>query len=493
MSNNRTFFKNAKEGQMTLKDIFSDVTRKHTPEESARVFIAGTALTTPDESEMLAGWQKPFLFARFFLFFLVGMVLCLVLGELSPGGTDALMASIAIMVPMTTLLLAYEMNIPRSISLMETLKIVAIGGLLSLIFTLLLRRAGVPVKDASWAPIVEEPAKLMVIYLLLKKKNYKYILEGVLLGMAVGTGFAIVETLNYIMSSARDGMIISMTTLLLEWANKGGADAAVQQLISVVNNQLDALNQLLLADGAASGMNTAISRSINGIVGHGVYAALYGGGLMMAKQAEPVKLSHLLHKDFIRFFAASCLIHYLNNSRFSGTEYFPWIIEGTFRSWSLVKTALGAIFLLPLLKAGVNQVVEATIAHHGGRVTRAVNQEAAVLHQNVGGGSSQGPSGRIEFLSGPLAGQSFPIQAGQKVTIGRAPTCTIPVSGVSHVSGTHCAIAVNGSMIIVTDLGSTNGTYVGNQRLAPQKATPVPDGGTVYLGNQNCAIRVSVR
>ena len=67
MSNNRTFFKQVKEGHLTLKDIFSDVKRKHTPEESARVFIAGTALTTPDESEMLAGWQKPFLFARFFL------------------------------------------------------------------------------------------------------------------------------------------------------------------------------------------------------------------------------------------------------------------------------------------------------------------------------------------------------------------------------------------------------------------------------------------
>ena len=33
-SNNKSFFKNAKEGQMSLGDIFSDVTRKHTKEEA---------------------------------------------------------------------------------------------------------------------------------------------------------------------------------------------------------------------------------------------------------------------------------------------------------------------------------------------------------------------------------------------------------------------------------------------------------------------------
>lgn len=490
MSNNRTFFKNAKEGNMTLKDIFSDVRRKHTPEESARVFIAGTALTTPDESEMLAGWQKPFLFARFFVIVALCMVLSIALSYFSPGGTDALLVGMALMVPMTTLLLAFEMNIPRTISLMEVLKIVAVGGLMSLIFTMLLMFMGIEIQDAAWAPLVEEPGKLIVIYLLLKRKNYKYTLEGVLLGMAVGTGFAIIETMNYILNATREGMILAMAELILNWANNGGASAAVNQLVDVVNKQMSALHYQLLDAGAAHGMNTAILRSFNGVVGHGVYAALYGGGLVMAKGAEPVKPSHLLRKDFIRYFAAAFLIHYLNNS--SIKNFFPWIIEGKVMSWSLVKIALGAFFLLPLLKAGVNQVVEITISHYGGRVTRAVNHEAAAPVVD-NGPVSYGVSGRIEFLSGPLAGQSFPLKAGQKLTLGRAPTCSIPISGASSVSGTHCAVTLNGSMILVTDLGSTNGTYVGSQRLAPQKSTPVPDGGTVYLANQNCAFRVSTR
>ena len=67
MSGNKTFFKKAGKGQMSFGEIFSDVMKKHSSKDIDRLFISGTELTTPRESEMLAGWQKPFLFARFFL------------------------------------------------------------------------------------------------------------------------------------------------------------------------------------------------------------------------------------------------------------------------------------------------------------------------------------------------------------------------------------------------------------------------------------------
>ena len=48
MANNRTFFKNVRAGRMSFRDIFSDVTKKHTPEENARVLIAGTPLRSEE-------------------------------------------------------------------------------------------------------------------------------------------------------------------------------------------------------------------------------------------------------------------------------------------------------------------------------------------------------------------------------------------------------------------------------------------------------------
>lgn len=494
MSNNRTFFKNVREGQMSYKDIFSDVTKKHTPEQTARVFIAGTELTTPSEAEMLAGWQKPFLFARFFVLCVITLGLAYVLSYLSPGGNDTILVGMAMIVPMTMLLLAWEMNVPRTISLMEVLKIVAVGGVLSLIITLGLRLAGLDPADSALAPVVEEPAKLIVIILILKRKNYKYILEGVLLGMAVGTGFAIIETLNYILNSTRNGMVIGIAELMLNWINQGAsATDAVNQLIDLINNQLSALSYTVYMYGYEWGLQTAVLRGFNGIVGHGVYAALYGGGLMIAKGAENFNFKHLANKDFLKFFAASFLIHFLNNSEL--TDGFPWLIENYVMSWSIVKTALGAFFLLPLLKKGVNQIVDVTTRYNGGRVTMAVNRAVSPVHEEAGVHvPTPAVSAALEFVAGPYTGQSFSMQEGQSLSIGRATGRNIiALPSCGSVSSTHCTVGFGGGQIVVTDLGSTNGTYIGGQRLAPNQSVRVPDGAVVYLGGQNCAFRIRVQ
>ena len=470
MSNNRTFFKNVVQGEMSLKDIFSDVTRSHTPEESARVFIAGTALTTPSEADMLAGWQKPFLFARFALITLICLAMSYLLAPFAKGGMDPLLAGMALMIPMTTLLLAWEMNIPRSISLMEILKIVGIGGFMSLVFTIGLLLVGVDINGALGAPAVEEPAKLAVVYILLKRKNRKYILEGILLGMAVGTGFAIVETFGYIMDSSREGMLLYIDACL--------SDGVTIYIDDVIQFGYDA------------GMQTAILRAVNGIVGHGVYAAIYSGGLMIAKGDEPIQLGHLLKPSFLKYFAASCLVHALNNSFVAAL--FPDLIKDTLSSWSLCKIALGALFLLPLMKKGVNQVVEVCLSHNEGRVTIAMEREVNAPAWS-GEAKVAASSVAIQFVTGPKAGQSFYLRQGEDTTIGRSMSCSIPVEGAGNVSGRHCSLSVNGSMVLITDLGSTNGTYVGKQRLTPHQPMLVPEGVTVYLGSKDCALRVSSR
>ena len=193
MSNNKTFFKNARAGNMSLGDIFSEVTRRHTPDETARVLTAGTSITTPAEAEILAGWQKPFLFARFFVGFAAFLLLSFLLGSLLGymGGYYLLLVGIPFLVPVTLLLMVWEMNVPRNISLYDVVKMTAIGGILSILAAVLAFYYGMGSVFAVWAGLVEEPAKLIVIYAILHKKNYKYAMNGALVGMAVGTGFAV--------------------------------------------------------------------------------------------------------------------------------------------------------------------------------------------------------------------------------------------------------------------------------------------------------------
>lgn len=495
MSSNRTFFKKVKEGHMSLKDIFSDVLKKHTPEESARVLIAGTPLTTPKEANMLSGWQKPYLFFRFFVLCAIVMVLAYFMAHLNYPGHDILLVVMTMVIPVTLLLLAWEMNIPRDISLTEVLKLVAVGGMLSLIitvifsvfkYTFVLISENYSMMDAVWAPLVEEPAKLAVIYLVLKRKNRKYILDGVLIGMAVGTGFAIMETLGYVMDSMREGMVLSLVAMMAAETESSSAAAVLSHYVDLVTNSssLSSLSYAALQYGFQKAMNTAFRRGVGSIASHGTYAALYGGGLMIAKGAHPVEPKHLLHLEHLKYFGAACLLHAANNSRIQ--PYINYLFQFDY-AWAIVETTIMLVIFLPLLRKGVNQIVEISIAHNGGRVTVAVNREGS-YENPVASARAQ-----LEFMTGPAAGRSYPVAEGQSLTLGRSAGCNVSLAGAGHVSGTHCVVRMSGGTLTVTDLGSANGTFVANRRLSANQSVPLTDGAVVSLANRDCTFRVRLR
>lgn len=96
------------------------------------------------------------------------------------------------------------------------------------------------------------------------------------------------------------------------------------------------------------------------------------------------------------------------------------------------------------------------------------------------------------LCTGPSAGKQFTFQGGQKVTFGRAQpgTHNAVLANYDRVSGTHCRLDVGTTGLTVTDLGSTNGTAVNGQRLTPQVSVPVPHGGVIFLGDNNCVFQV---
>jgi len=82
---------------------------------------------------------------------------------------------------------------------------------------------------------------------------------------------------------------------------------------------------------------------------------------------------------------------------------------------------------------------------------------------------AQRKAGRsLLVIEGPLKGTSIPL-GGAPVTIGRAPTSTVVIED-DYASANHARIVPGDGEWIVEDLGSTNGTFVGNKRVT----TPVP-------------------
>ncbi|MBB4935559.1 pSer/pThr/pTyr-binding forkhead associated (FHA) protein [Lipingzhangella halophila] len=87
----------------------------------------------------------------------------------------------------------------------------------------------------------------------------------------------------------------------------------------------------------------------------------------------------------------------------------------------------------------------------------------------------------LVVTKGPLAGTSLNLTS-QPIVIGRAKDSTLVIND-DYASGRHARIFSDQGKWIVEDLGSTNGTYLGQQRLtSPQTITvgqPVRIGKTV--------------
>ena len=92
---------------------------------------------------------------------------------------------------------------------------------------------------------------------------------------------------------------------------------------------------------------------------------------------------------------------------------------------------------------------------------------------------------KLQIVGGPNTGQSVPL-GDEPILLGRGTDAAIRLDD-DYVSTRHARFATNGEEWFVEDLGSTNGTYVGSQRVS----TPVPIGiGTqVRLGKTVVELR----
>lgn len=93
--------------------------------------------------------------------------------------------------------------------------------------------------------------------------------------------------------------------------------------------------------------------------------------------------------------------------------------------------------------------------------------------------------GHLLVVSGARAGQRCELEA-LPLTIGKG-AAALALDDDPTVSSRHAALDRRGSVFVVTDLGSTNGTYVNGRRIA--EPTPLGDGDLVRVGNTQLKFR----
>lgn len=298
--------------EIRLKELVSGVLKKHSLAEREELFICGTKKTTPKESEMVADWPKPWLFSRVFLLFSIVFIgLLIVIMEFgNMNGIPGAMFVGALAVPFSLVVFFWETNVPRNISIFDVVSTFFVGGVLSLISTLLLYEVvGVGELDyigAILVGIVEEIGKIIVVGHYIKKQNTKYILNGLLLGACVGAGFAVFETAGY------------------------------------------AFNGLLSSQDISYMIDILFLRAVLSIGAHTVWTAIAAVGLVLAKGENEFDNNDYYKPQFLKFLILVIVMHAI------------WDMPITFgSSIHLIQILLCIIVItvvLILLSSGLRQV-----------------------------------------------------------------------------------------------------------------------------------------
>lgn len=119
-------------------------------------------------------------------------------------------------------------------------------------------------------------------------------------------------------------------------------------------------------------------------------------------------------------------------------------------------------------------------------------EEYTVVAGAVGSGGKHQGKLLIDVFETPSPGERTKRTFNRfPCVIGRSSQCDVRLAGDSQLSRRHAQLMLENGRIVLTDLGSNNGTFVDEQRISANTATPLSDGQVIRLGRQT-RIRVSV-
>lgn len=302
------------ENYVTFKDLFKNTFAKHTDEELDEVFICGGEKTTPKIKDIDPRKASAWVYFKILVFFIIAYIPTRI-GFINYGNENFLPAMImlaAFAIPVTVLIFFFEINVFRNIPFYKVIKYFIWGGALSLIVAILLFSLDFNTDITTYfgalmVGLIEEVAKTVIVAVFLfKSKKSNYILDGLLIGAAVGAGFAAFETAGYI----------------LRFGLNGGLDAM--------------LNVIKLRGFLAPG-------------GHVAWAAIEGAALMYVKGFEPLNKKHLNDKRFLLI----CLIPIILHGIWDMPISLPYYII------QIAMTVLAWLVIIYFINLGLKQVDEA--------------------------------------------------------------------------------------------------------------------------------------
>lgn len=428
---NTEFLQGVNEGRIRVREIFSQTFKRH---QKGDAFRSLTRHPVP-AAEMLESWQRPWLYLRLFVILTAATLVLVFAGKYMVNAGDAKsfmqIANVigSMVIPLSALMLLWEMNMQGNISIFTLVGLVLIGGQLSLALCIPLSslrdlvfslKGKVP---AYWAALNEEPAKVIVsvLFIYLFYRRGLNALDGLIIGAAVAAGFSAPETTAYAFKN-------------------GYGELLGRNLASILSD-------------------------------HALFTGPMIGALGLAANGEKLRARHFLDWRFLITVALGMALHAFNNAISVLAPNFPFLVQGIriFGEEMPVGYFLIALIawseLLIVLRAGIKQAMN---AHERGRAERAARVQAAPL--------------TLVCRAGTFAGKSIGIPFGKAIRFGRDAASCQMVLNTGSVSRLHCVVRSEGDRLLLRDLGSANGTRLNGKRIAPDQDVALAPGDVFELG-----------
>ena len=296
----------------SAKSFFSDLFKRRTPQEVEAHFAWGFPGHVPALEALSAQWPRPWAFLRvlaagalLFAIF-VGGVIAFENPNLYPG----LILTGSFAAPVAMVVFFYEMNIPRNVSIYHLARLFLLGGVAGL-FVALALYAVIPLDSIFGAPaagIIEEVAKLAIVVAALRMMRlgpHAYLLNALLIGAAIGAGFAAFESAGYALRA-------------------------------------------LTGELSSGVLNVIVERGVLSPFGHIAWTAIAAGALWRVCSDGRVTLDHLKDPRFLRLFALAVGLHAAWDFGLAGLNLIKYAALG----------AIAVVAVLSLLQSGIRQIAQ---------------------------------------------------------------------------------------------------------------------------------------
>lgn len=223
------------------------------------------------------------------------------------SGVVSLDAITAIAVPVSSLILFFEINVYKNISFYQVIQVLLVGGVLSLILTMVFdgflgNFQGLNLVGALATGLAEEVAKVLVAAYFIYRLDVRHVFNGMLIGAAVGAGFAAFENIMY-----------------------------------MINDQT----------GQLEPVGVVLYRTLMSISDHTEWCAISATALVIAMNGQKFESSDLLKPTFLKFLISVILIH----------AYWDWTITTSILRY-VVLIVVTWLFVFVMIHAGLREVKE---------------------------------------------------------------------------------------------------------------------------------------